>query len=296
MKKYVVLTDSTCDIPEEIAQKHGIDILSFTVILDGKEYDERRDLDPDQFYKLLDEAEGMPTTAQITSITFAETFERYDAEGVEELLYVSINSTGSSTYSNAVFAAQQYAEEHPDSKLKIYIVDSHTYSMGYGRFVIRAAEKLAAGAEMADVIDYLNERFSRVEIVLSVHSLKIIKRSGRISAAAAFAGELLGLRPIITLIGGKTAVVQKVRGDAKMLPALAAYLKAHAGDRSPYLIGATKGAFDRHGDARQLAKLCEKEMGYPPESIFRLGAAVTSNTGTDAIAIIYLKEGEESAE
>ena len=160
MKKYVVLTDSTCDIPEEIAQKHGIDILSFTVILDGKEYDERRDLDPDQFYKLLDEAEGMPTTAQITSITFAETFERYDAEGVEELLYVSINSTGSSTYSNAVFAAQQYAEEHPDSKLKIYIVDSHTYSMGYGRFVIRAAEKLAAGAEMADVIDYLNERFS----------------------------------------------------------------------------------------------------------------------------------------
>lgn len=93
MKKYVVLTDSTCDIPEEIAQKHGIDILSFTVILDGKEYDERRDLDPDQFYKLLDEAEGMPTTAQITSITFAETFERYDAEGVEELLYVSINST-----------------------------------------------------------------------------------------------------------------------------------------------------------------------------------------------------------
>ena len=76
MKKYVVLTDSTCDIPEEIAQKHGIDILSFTVILDGKEYDERRDLDPDQFYKLLDEAEGrscsisrsIPPAAAITAM------------------------------------------------------------------------------------------------------------------------------------------------------------------------------------------------------------------------------------
>lgn len=293
MRKYLVLTDSTCDIPEELVQKYGIEVLSFTVTLDGKEYTERKDLTPEQFYQLLDEAQGMPTTAQITPMTFTETFERYDAAGVEDLLYVSINSTGSSTHDNAVFAAKQYAEEHPDSNMKIYIVDSHTYSMGYGRFVIRAAEKLASGAAMPDVVEYLNERFSRVEIVLSVHSLKIIKRSGRISAAAAFAGELLGLRPIITLIGGKTAVVQKVRGDAKMLPALAAYLKAHAGDRSPYIIGGTKGIADRQGDARQLAKLCEKEMGYPPECIFPLGAAVTSNTGTDAIALVYLRGTEE---
>ena len=289
MRKYLVLTDSTCDIPEELVQKYGIEVLSFTITLDGKEYTERKDLTPEQFYKLLDEAKGMPTTAQITPMTFVETFERYAAEGVEDLLYVSINSTGSSTHDNAVFAAKQYAEEHPDSKMQIYIVDSHTYSMGYGRFVLRAAEKLASGAAMPEVVDYLNERFSRVEIVLSVHSLKIIKRSGRISAAAAFAGELLGLRPIITLIGGKTEVVQKVRGDAKVLPALAAYLKAHAGDRSPYMIGGTKGTGDRQGDARQLAKLCEKEMGYPPESIFPLGAAVTSNTVTDAIALVYLR-------
>ena len=293
MRKYLVLTDSTCDIPEELVQKHGIEVLSFAIMLDGKEYIERKDLTCEQFYQLLDEAEGMPTTAQITPMTFTEAFERYEAEGVEELLYISINSTGSSTHGNAVFAAKQYAEEHPDSKLKIYIVDSHTYSMAYGRFVIRAAEKLESGASMADVVEYLNERFSRVEIVLSVHSLKIIKRSGRISAAAAFAGELLGLRPIITLIGGKTEVVQKVRGDAKMLPALAGYMKAHAGDRTPYMIGGTKGLTDRQGDAHQLAKLCEKEMGYPPECIFPLGAAVTSNTGTDAIALVYLRGNDD---
>lgn len=293
MRKYLILTDSTCDLPEELVQKYDIEVLSFTIMLDGKEYIERKDLTSEEFYKLLDEAQGMPTTAQITPMTFLEKFEEYDAAGVEDLLYVSINSTGSATHSNAVFAAKQFAEEHPDSRMKIYIVDSHTYSMAYGRFVVRAAEKLAAGAEMTDVVDYLNERFSRVEIVLSVHSLKIIKRSGRISAAAAFAGELLGLRPIITLIGGKTAVVQKVRGDAKMLPALAAYLKAHAGDRSPYIIGGTKGLTDRQGDAKQLAKLCEKEMGYPPEWIFPLGAAVTSNTGTDAIAIVYLRGDED---
>ncbi len=56
------------------------------------------------------------------------------------------------------------------------------------------------------------------------------------------------------------------------------------------MVGATKNAADRHGDARQLAKLCLETMGYPPECIFPLGAAVTSNTGTDAIALIYLAE------
>ncbi len=292
MRKYAVMTDSACDIPQELAEKNKIDILSFAIMLDGREYSEREDLTPDRFYELLDAAQGMPTTAQITPMTFEEKFAAYDAAGVEELLYVAINSGGSSTYNNALFAAAEYGDAHPDSRMRISIVDSHTYSMGYGRFVIRAAEKLAAGAEMADVVDYLKARFARVEIVLSVHSLKIIKRSGRISAAAAFAGELMGLRPVITLIQGETRVAQKVRGDAKMLPALTAHMKAHAGERSPYMVGATKGASDRHGDARQLSRLCEEAMGYPPECIFRLGAAVTSNTGTDAIALVYLTEDE----
>lgn len=290
MRRYAVLTDSACDIPQEMAQQHNIDILSFTILLDGKEYSERVDLDCEAFYDLLDAAQGMPTTAQITPMTFAEKYAEYDAAGVEELLYVSINGGGSATCANARFAAEQYAEEHPGSALRVTIVDSHTYSMAYGRFVLRAAEKLAAGAEMADVVTYLNDSFQKVQVVLSVHSLKIIKRSGRISAAAAFAGELMGLRPVITILQGETKVVQKVRGDAKVLPALAGHLKAHAGETTPYMVGATKNAADRHGDARQLAKLCEETMGYPPECIFHLGAAVASNTGTDAIALIYLAE------
>ena len=179
---------------------------------------------------------AMPTTAQITPMTFAEKYAEYDAAGVEELLYVSINGGGSATCANARFAAEQYAAEHPGSALRVTIVDSHTYSMAYGRFVLRAAEKLAAGAEMSDVVTYLNDNFKKVQVVLSVHSLKIIKRSGRISAAAAFAGELMGLRPVITILQGETKVVQKVRGDAKVLPALAGHLKTHAGEAAPYML------------------------------------------------------------
>ena len=87
MRKYLVLTDSTCDIPEELVRKHGIEVLSFAIMLDGKEYIERKDLTCEQFYQLLDEAEGMPTTAQITPMTFTEAFERYEAC----LLYTSLS-------------------------------------------------------------------------------------------------------------------------------------------------------------------------------------------------------------
>lgn len=288
MKKFVVLTDSACDLPPELAAQFNIDVMSFVIQVDGKEYYEREDLTFDSYYQLLDEAKNMPTTSQITSITFLDKFEQLDAEGVDEVLYVSINSTGSATNSNAQAARAMFLDEHPDSKMKIAIVDSHTYSMGYGIFVLMAAKKLANGAELSDVVDYLVDSFQKVEIVLSVHSLKIIKKSGRISAAAAFAGELMGLRPIITLIQGQTKVIQKVRGDAKILPTLCAHLKANSGDRTPYLIAGTRGFDDKHGDVKELAKLCEKEMGYPPELCFKLGAAVTSNTGTDAVAIVYL--------
>lgn len=288
MKKFVVLTDSACDLPAEYAAQYGIEVMSFVIQVDGTEYAEREDLTPNSYYDLLDGAAGMPTTSQITSFAFLEKFEAYDRAGVDEVLYLSINSTGSATNGNAQAARAMFLDEHPDSQMKIAVVDSHCYSMGYGVFAIMAAKKLAAGAALTDVVDYLVESFKKVEIVLAVHSLKIIKKSGRVSAAAAFAGELMGLRPVITLIQGETKVVKKVRGDAKVLPTLCDWMKEHGAPCTPYLIAGTRGFDDKHGDVKELAKLCEKAMGYPPALCFQLGAAVTSNTGTDAVAIIYL--------
>lgn len=107
---------------------------------------------------------------------------------MEELLYVAINSGGSSTYNNALFAAAEYGDAHPDSpdahlhRGQPYLLDGSRPLCSTGR-----RKSWPRGAEVADVVDYLKARFAQVEIVLSVHSLKIIKRSGRISAAAAFA-------------------------------------------------------------------------------------------------------------
>ena len=140
-------------------------------------------------------------------------------------------------------------------------------------------------ADMRTVAEYLEDAFARLEIALSVFTLKFIKKSGRISAAAAFAGELLGLRPVITIIDGNTATAAKVRGDNAVMPSLAAHLKKRIAPGALYLVGGT----DKE-NCKQLARLCKKELGRAPEMIFELGAAVATNTGPNAVAVVFLGE------
>ena len=286
MRKIAVLTDSACDIPVELQEKYGIDILPFTITLDGVSYVERKDFTFDQYYQMLRDAKGTPSTAHITAMQFCDQFCKYLDEGYTDVLYVSINSTGSATHDAAVMAVDLLAEERPGHELRIHIVDSHTYSFIYGWPVCEAARLLRNGAELEYVMNMLNDRFSRAEVVLSAFSLKVMKKSGRVSAAAAFAGELLGLRPIISLIDGKSKVEAKVRGDAAVPGALIKYVRSRVDNIDEdfeYMIACTDiPAVD------DLIKQCKKEFGHGPLHVFKLGAAVASNTGPDTIAITYL--------
>ena len=193
MSKIAILTDSSSDIPQALEQKYGIDILCFPMTLDGVSYTERKDFTYDEFYNMMRTAQGVPTTAAITTLRFLEKFCEYVDAGYTEVLAVLINSTGSATYNNAVMAYRQLDDEHPGHKLKVRFVDSRTYSMTFGWYVCEAARKIRNGAEVSTVKKELEQVFARNEVCLAAFSLKQMKKSGRISAAAAFAGELLGL-------------------------------------------------------------------------------------------------------
>ena len=283
LSKIAILTDSACDIPPALEQKYKIDIMPFTITLDGKSYTERVDFSFEEYYELLRNAKGTPSTAHVTHLQFCEQYCQYVDEGYTDVLHVTINSTGSATYDAARMAARMLEEERPGHNLRIHLVDSHTYSMVYGWYVCEAARKIRNGAEVAPIVEWLEDIFSRTEVILGAYSLKVMKKSGRISAAAAFAGELLGLRPVISLVDGVTKVESKVRGDAGVLPALIRYAASHKGDPFEYMVGTTDNA-----RGEELAKLFKKEFGVPPMCIFQLGSAVASNTGPDAIAIAFL--------
>ena len=281
MSKYVVLTDSTCDLPEEAAKQHNIDIVCFKIALDGEGYTERVDFTPEQFCEMLKKASGLPTTAQITQFEFFDKFEEYDRQGVEQTLYISINAGGSGTNAAAHAAAAQFHEEHPDSRMEIFIVDSHAYSMAEGAGVIEAKQKLDAGETMESVVEYLNDKYAKMEILLTAYTLKVIRKSGRISAAA-IAGDLLGIHPIFTLNDGVSQVVKKVRGDKAVVSGMATTMASRMAQGTPYYIGVSDHKYDE-----EYVEACTKKVGYAPVGIFHLGCAVLSNTGAEAVGLVF---------
>lgn len=289
MMKIGFLTDSCSDIPQEMAAKYGIEVIGFPINLEGTEYMERRDFTNSEFYEMMRAAQGVPTTAAITQLVFCEIFERYAEQNYTDLVYLAINSGGSSTYNNALKAIEMFDEEHPDAGLKVYVIDSHSYSMAYGWYLCECARKVKNGGELKLCLRELQQKLDCVEICLAAYSLKQMKKSGRVSAAAAVVGDLLGVRPIISLNEGISKVESKVRGDSAVCPAMVKWVKGRVGDfkAMPYMVAYTSSEDKRD----ELVKLCRKEFGHPPLLVYQLGGVVSANTGPDAIAIVY--EGKQ---
>ena len=284
MSKIAILTDSSCDIPQELAEKYGIDIMSFHILLDDVDYIERESCTNEEFYEKMRAAKGIPSTAAITPIQFCEKYCQYVDEGYTDVIHVPINKSGSSTYNNALMAQGMLREERPEHHLKIHLLDPHTYSMVFGWYLCEMARKLKNGAEISHVIQEFEKQMNCMEIILGPYTLKQMKKSGRISAAAAVMGELMGIRPIITLIDGKTKVESKVRGDDKVVPAMVELCKKRAEgvEDFEYMIGHTNIK-----QAEDLEKACRKAFGKAPLIVFELGGVVSANTGPDTVALVY---------
>ena len=284
MSKIAILTDSSCDIPQEMAEKYGIDIMSFHILLDGVDYIERESCTNTEFYDKMRAAKGVPSTAAITPIQFCEKYCQYVDEGYTDVIHVPINKSGSSTYNNALMAQGMLREERPEHHLKIHLLDPHTYSMVFGWYLCEMARKLKNGAEISHVIHEFETQMDCMEVILGPYSLKQMKKSGRISAAAAVMGELMGIRPIITLIDGKTRVEAKVRGDDKVVPAMVELCKQRCEgvEDFDYMIGHTNIP-----QAADLEKACRRAFGKPPLLVFELGGVVSANTGPDTVALVY---------
>ena len=238
-----------------------------------------------QFYQMMRDAQGVPTTAAITQLQFCDIYARYADEGYTDLVYLSINAGGSSTYNNAVKAMELLEEERPGYTMKIQVIDSHTYSMPYGWYFCECARKVRNGGELASCVAELKQKLDCVEICLAAYSLKQMKKSGRVSAAAAVVGDLLGIRPIISLNAGVSKVESKVRGDAAVPAAMIKWVESRVDSMkdTPYMVAYTSSTAKRD----ELVKLCKKAFGHAPLIVFQLGGVVSANTGPDGIAIVY---------
>ncbi len=286
MEKIKLITDSTSDIPLPVAEELGIDVLSIMLSINGGSYAEQRDLSTDEFYELLVQSDELPTTSQITSFTYEEKFKEYLDAGYTDVICVTINGAGSATHQNAIMARNAIYENYPmaQEQMRIHIIDSKCYTAVYGYPVQQAARMAARGIRAEEIVRYLEDWFTKVVVYVIPSTLKYAKKSGRISAAAAFAGDLLGLKPVIRFADGENVVIEKVRGEKKIVPALIEKAEGMIKD-APYLV--LRGA---NSDLpEELAQELTDRIGYPPEEIVKIGAAVSMNIGPEITAVLMLE-------
>lgn len=287
-QKIKLMTDSVSDISKDRAEALGIHLLYMPITIEGKALREETDFTKEEFYKMIDEAQEYPSTAQITPFEILDAYEQIAAEGYTDLIFTTIGSGGSGTYNNAMLAREQYYEEHPQSQMKIHLVDGRNYTATYGYAVVEAAKMLARGASVPELIDYMDDWARHAGLYFVPMTLKYVKRSGRVSAAAAFAGELLGLKPFCRICNCQSNVIQKVRGEQNIIPKMVEVVKADIQPHSPYLV--MQGADTKI--AQEFGAALTKALGYPPEGYWNIGAAICCNAGPHVVGFVIKRKEE----
>jgi len=284
MTKIKFISDTACDISMKEAEKLDITLLNIPINVDGKDYLEGIDFTNEEFYDLLKKANRIPVTAHILSIHFAEAyFDAYN-NGYSDAIVVTINSKASAICDAAAMAKKAFFEEHPEATdFNIHLVDSLTYTSGYGYPIREAVKKAEKNVPIPEILDYLDDWFRSVEIYFAPYSLEFVKKSGRVNSTAAFVGELVGLRPIVQMVDGENVVIQKVRGDKSIIPTLVDYVKDRAVPGTPYLI--VYGEVLEY--AEELEQALTKEKGYSPEMSSSVGPCIAINAGPKIVGVIF---------
>lgn len=285
MTKIKISTDSTADIPQSFCEELNISVLPLTVVADEKEYRDGVDITPQEFYRIIDASKKLPVSSQVASVLYTELFKETWKAGYTDLIQVTINSKGSGTYQAAVLSRDLFYEEHPEAReqLSIHIIDSQTYSMAYGIGVIEGAQLVRQGASVAEVIAHIEEWLAHTRPLFVPLNLRCVKKSGRISPAAAFAGDAIGLKPLITFEEGEARIIGKVRGERKAIAALVEQCRKERRPGTNYALvyGSNQEAFSA------LKEACAQVMDRPPIAEYPVGCVIAINTGPDMIGILY---------
>ena len=213
-----LFTDTSANLPVEIIDEYGIEVVPFSYTIDGVEYIPEREFDGKAFYAAM-RAGSEVKTSMVNAGTFIERFKAALDAG-KDVLYIGMSGGISGTANAALMAKQELDEEYPDRK--IVVIDTLAASLGEGLLVIKAAEQLRDGAALDAIEEDIHAQVPHMCQSFTVDDLKYLKKTGRVSGAAAIIGNVLSIHPI--LIGdyeGKIVVKSKVRGMKRTLDALA---------------------------------------------------------------------------
>ena len=274
-----IITDSTADFTAAEAAELGIDIVHLRTRFGDEEYIDGVDITPHQFYEKLVESDVLPTTSQPSPAEFEAAFASA-LEEAGEVVAITISSALSGTYQSAVIAAETFGD-------RVRVVDSLSASIGEQVIVRRAVQLAAEGLSAAELAGRIEAERGDVCVLALLDTLKYLKRGGRISAAAAFAGGVLAIKPVITLRDGAVVMAGKARGSKNGGNLLNQFAEKRGIDFSrPYLLGYT-GLSDAllmkyAADSGELWRSYTEEL-----PVTAIGSVIGTHGGPGAIAVAF---------
>ena len=202
-----IIIDSASDITKEEADKMGVILLPMQIRFEDEEYLDGYNITKLQFFEKLIENSTLPKTSQMSPETFKEEFEKVVVSG-DEAVVITISSKLSGTYSSAVKASAEYKD-------KIFVVDSLNASLGEHILFDYAYKLLKENKSAKEIAVALNSAKKRLNLLAMLDTLKYLRKGGRISALVAFAGELMSIKPVISVVNGEVKLVGKAMGSKK---------------------------------------------------------------------------------
>ena len=175
----MIVTDSCCDLSKETIEELGITVLPFTLTMGGETFREIFDKSTQEVYDLMASSDEIPKHSQISPLTFEETYKKLYDEGYTDVISVSINSQGSGTYNNSIIGKDDFFENNPEAngKMRIFNIDSKSYTVLYGYPIMEAVKKIRKGASVEEIVAYFDDWF-RVSAIYAVpYNLKYARKS-----------------------------------------------------------------------------------------------------------------------
>ena len=285
-QNYVIFTDSSCDLPAELARELELVVLPLTLTLGGKEYAnylDGREIGFGEFYGRVRQGE--------TAVTSAANAEGYVTqmkpilEEGRDILLLVFSSGLSSTYQSALLAVEELREVYPERKM--LTVDTRCASMGQGLLVYLTAQKRAEGLSIEEARDWAEKERERLSHWFTVDDLMYLKRGGRLNAATALVGTALGIKPIIHIDDeGHLVNVGKARGRQGALSALADRVAELAVEPEKYPVFISHG--DCREDAEALGRMVKQRLGVKKVVISYVGPVIGAHTGPGVVAIFFV--------
>ena len=286
MRDYFIMTDSCCDLTDQMARDLELEVLPLTMHMDGQDYPNDlagTAISNQEFYKRI-RAGKIATTSAVNVGQFQDAMRRVLESG-RDIVCVCFSSALSTTYQSAVIAAEDLRAEFPEAE--IHVVDSLSASLGQGLLLYLAVEQKRKGLTAAELAKWVEDNRLTVCHWFTVDDLNFLKRGGRVSATTALLGTMLSIKPIMhTSDEGKLVPVSKARGRKAAIAALLDKIETlgiHPENQTMFICHA-----DCEEDAKAVAQTIKDRFGTPTVHINYIGPVIGSHTGPNTMGIFFV--------